>query len=709
MLPLVKTLNLDGTPLTIVSEGNELILIDNSYTFYYLDKEHLTLTNTKKISGISEKLHAYHKGFMGHGQTVHLPLHTAGTSALIGVGETVVKKATLAWHSANVEAAAFSPDGTYVATGGQDGRVYIHDVASGKLVASLPARPDSVSALKFSSCGKRLAAATFDKRLVIFDIDRNIPIAKFKTETVVEAMVFFGEDDHKLFAVCREGHSAVFSFPLGEKESQVNKKNFHDWPSVLEKSRDGRIVIVASRQSNLYFIRLDDNTVIHEMYLFKKGVTLLRLVENLLFIGYDDGTMEVMKIDRDLKEFKVALHIKDYEEARRLLVSQPFLMVHPAFKQFDDAWEKVKNEARELIINRNIDQARKRVQPFMFDPGYQKEFDTLMGRKNIIIRFLDAVKYKDYPTAYALASKNSEILGLQAYEDLESHWLKTMKKVRSLIGQGGGENRHHIDHLLSPFSKVPEKKAVIDSLLNNHAICIDAKQLIMHKDFAAFFRLADEHLFLKEGDLYRNIFPMIEKVFTQANTLEEKSRYSEALELMEVIREIGPFTERAGETIARIKEKQELMTAIKNKNLVDGYKLVEFSPKLSKSPEFKTFQQRFEKATEQALTQAFNGRTADVLDLYEEFLAVDYLQYKIAAVAKVACLYEIRSALGAKQKVNWPQTIKEYVERFGKDGEITRICSKGKLKEILDAQPQFMPYNGYLKYGLPDSILVTAS
>lgn len=705
MLPLLKTLNLEGTPLTIVVTGEDLILIDSRYTFYYLDKENLTLTNTKKISGLNENLHAYHKGFMGHGETVHLPLHTPGASALIGVGETVIKKATLSWHSASVEAAAFSPDGSYVATGGQDGRVYIHDVQTGKLVASLPARPDSVSALRFSSCGQKLAAATFDKRLVIFDIERNVVLAKFKTETVVEAMVFFDEDDHRLFAVCREGNSSIFSFPLGEDPTEATKKNFHDWPSVLEKSRDGRFVIVASRQSNLYFIRLQNNNVIHEMYLFKKGVTLLRFVENLLFIGYDDGTLEVMKIDQYVKEFKVALHLKNFEEARRLLVSQPFLMAHPVFKQFDDAWAEVKKEARELIINRNIDQARKKVQPFLFDPGYQQEFDELMGRKNIIIRFLDAVNQKDYTTAYALAGKNSEILGLQAYMDLESHWVKTMKKVRSMIAQGGKDNRRHIDHLLSPFSRVPEKKAIIDSLLNNHTICLDAKQLIMKKDFATFFRLADEHLFLKEGDLYRNIFPMIEKVFTQAQTLEEQNRYDEALELMNMVKAIGPFEMRAADTITRIKEKRELLAAVKSKNLVDGYKLVEFSPKLSKSPEFKAFQSRFKELTDAALKKAFSGDTSGVLDLYEEFLAVDYLQYKIAAVVKIACLYEIRDALETRQKVNWVETIKNYVEHFGKDGEISKICSKGKLKEILDALP-VKPYDGYLEQGLPESILV---
>jgi hypothetical protein len=329
-----------------------------------------------------------------------------------------------------------------------------------------------------------------------------------------------------------------------------------------------------------------------------------------------------------------------------------------------------------------------------------------MGRKGIIIRFLDAVKFKDFQTAYAIAAKSEEIRTLQAYTDLENHWMKTMKKVRTMLGSAGTDNKRHIEHILSPFSKVPEKKAVIDSLIGSHAACLNAKQLIVKKDFAAFFRLADHHLFLKEGDLYRNIFPMIEKVFAQVHTLEIKSAYGEALEMMEMIRQIGPFQKRASETIDRIREKQKLLTAIQNQNLVGGYRLVEFSPKLSKSLEFKQFQSHFEAATERALPLAFNGKTSKVLDSYESYLAIDYLQYKIAAVVKVACLYEIRNALEAKQKVNWPETLQEYILRFGKDGEIRRICAKGKLKELLDSLPDAPQFDGYLQHGLPDSILV---
>ena len=332
-----------------------------------------------------------------------------------------------------------------------------------------------------------------------------------------------------------------------------------------------------------------------------------------------------------------------------------------------------------------------------------------MDKKFVTIHFLDAMQHKDYKQAYALAEKNDEIKSLRAYIDLERHWQKSFKKAHSLMtGKNMQANKHHVEHILAPFLKVPEKKLVIDSLLNNHKVCLDAKKLIGSRDFTSFFTLAEEHPFLREGDLYRNIFPMIEKVFFQVESLESESEYDKALELLGHIESLKPFEDKSRELRERIEEKNRLRRAIENQNLVDGYKLVEFSPKLVKSKEFTNFQNRFIEDTEQALMEAFNGRTTRVLDIYEAYLPVDYLQYKIAAVVKVACLYEIRNALLNKSRLDWPNTLREYVERFGKDGEISRICAAGKLKEILDSIPAPKDYMGYLQKGLPESILVPA-
>ncbi len=71
---------------------------------------------------------------------------------------------------APINAVAWSPDGTLVASAGQDGLITFRDAASGKQLASLAAHAGGVAAVAFSQRGDRLASAGADSTVKLWDV-----------------------------------------------------------------------------------------------------------------------------------------------------------------------------------------------------------------------------------------------------------------------------------------------------------------------------------------------------------------------------------------------------------------------------------------------------------------------------------------------------------------------------------------------------------
>lgn len=68
-----------------------------------------------------------------------------------------------------IGALAFSPDGTLLATGGDDGRIFLWEIPSGKQVRSLDGHKGRICALVFSPDGRRLASASGDETVALWN------------------------------------------------------------------------------------------------------------------------------------------------------------------------------------------------------------------------------------------------------------------------------------------------------------------------------------------------------------------------------------------------------------------------------------------------------------------------------------------------------------------------------------------------------------
>lgn len=92
-----------------------------------------------------------------------------------------------------VRCATFSPDGTRIATGGQDNSVVVSDVDTGEIVAHpLKGHEMPVDSVAFSPDGKRIASGGFDNTIRLWDVDSGEPIGEALrgNESDVSALAF---------------------------------------------------------------------------------------------------------------------------------------------------------------------------------------------------------------------------------------------------------------------------------------------------------------------------------------------------------------------------------------------------------------------------------------------------------------------------------------------------------------------------------------
>ncbi len=209
--------------------------------------------------------------FTAHGGPIkgiahHAPSNLAVTTsfdytAVVWFANSMEEIRPLVAHTAAVNAAAFSPDGRWLATGGDDTSIFLWDVET---IQNLDVEPQPIELtghtgkvvdLAFSNDGRQLVSSSWDHRLGLWDIETRSPIRFLQGHQGPVNAAVFSDDDDFVYSAGSDGHIRQWRVDTGEYLRSVVKNGFG--VNVLALSTDLNVLAYGGANGVMKSVSLD--------------------------------------------------------------------------------------------------------------------------------------------------------------------------------------------------------------------------------------------------------------------------------------------------------------------------------------------------------------------------------------------------------------------------------------------------------------------
>jgi WD40 repeat protein len=157
---------------------------------------------------------------------------------------------TLEGHSGPVYAVQFSPDGSKLASASRDKKVMVWDPSTGARLHTLEGHSDEVNAVQFSPDGSKLASASHDKKVMVWDPSTGARLHTLEGHSAGVLAVQFSPDGSKLASASDDKKVMVWDPSKGARlhtleghSDEVNAVQFSPDGSKLASASDYEKVV----------------------------------------------------------------------------------------------------------------------------------------------------------------------------------------------------------------------------------------------------------------------------------------------------------------------------------------------------------------------------------------------------------------------------------------------------------------------------------
>ncbi|MGE4295461.1 MAG: WD40 repeat domain-containing protein [Campylobacterales bacterium] len=578
---------------------------------------------------------------------------------------------------------AFSPDGTLLALGDDEGHLWIIHTQSAKALWQLPKCGDAISAVAFNAAGTQVAYASFMRDVTLYDLNTDQSLRRFSysKDHPVIALRFL-HTQAKLLLGTRNNELALYE--MDNKRSRSLPTRLGDWPvRIWVDPKDG-FALAGDRAGNLYLIALDERQgdAVH-LHDFGAPIVDIRAQGGTITVLDRKGRLFQLNHNAHVDRLDRLIEQKDAAGAIVLGRSYPPLRHTQNYGRIKKLFDETAKEAVAAIAKHNLTKAEALLAPYAQEPRFSQPIGALGTFTPKIRAFSEAIEQGRTDQAYAMVTTNGFYKRLEAYGQLEQKF-SVQFRAAALLLTGKRPDMIGAKRAVEAFSKIPAKSKILQTLFEYPHLFKTAEDILKKRDFEAFKRLSEKYPILKEAPFYSRYEEEAEAQIALFEAAYDASKPVEALQHSEnIVRLFAPFAHKIESRVKSAQVQQAFESAWRERNHLTALSYTQRHPELCAHehyiPLMRFFSHRLSVAAEHAFALQFDAMHAILGPLmknryYKERALIVYQAYYLEELSRIGATLP---------KTEWPAVLKRFVERFGNPALLGALCVRFGQQEAL--------------------------
>ncbi len=690
MLPSTREI-VFHSPISRLSllDDTTLHAIDNNGALHRIDLEQLKVTKSTLLntSYKPELFDYYIRPFALGKRRVYASFSTQGGEYIIDAQAKMNKVCHFSLNAkSQVTKARFSENDTLLITGNEKGRSFVIHTDDGHLIAELPHASDTITAVTIKDEYKLAAYASFSRHICVYRYSSLICILDLQLDVIAEMLTFV--DDTTLLAITRNGK--ILKIDL-EKERVIQETLLNEnlWPSFMSLSSSKKFIYIGTRESMLFCLHVKSLDIVFQVKLPYIGITAFTRTPRYFIFGFKSGELLFVSHREFEDQYKLNIKLKKMKEASLLFEKNIFLMSHRDTKLVYDEWLVQKDTIINLLSLGHIEEARSMAEPFLFHPKCKLEFSEIEILQPDLMALHRYFRSMSFAAAYELAASNPLLKKSSIYTQLEALWNKNLQKAQILLSREPILNKEAAKDSLRLFWDVEEKKIIIDHMLRNSSLFMQAENAIREKKFSLYFKMVSQNTFLQFTPLFKKVLLLGEKLQLQITTHMEEKNYPMALSLIALLHDFTPYRNQA----LRLKEVCNALHILEHhlehQRLYDAIKVQEQFKLGTNYEPIRNLEERkvaFQMSQLKALQEK---QYPKVYAAALPYMNISICRSNISFLMRNLYMAQFEDAfLEYASAIEWEKSLRAYVKLFGMDATIKAFALKLDLEEFLESISQ---------------------